>query len=128
MSKERFSERKVDAGNASARLNEAELGLIMKPISLREKDLAALRVTFRQFPTVREVRLFGSRATDHARRNSDVDLAVFAPGASAEEWARLCEALEKAPIIYELDIVRAESTLSARLREKIEREGVIVYP
>ena len=100
----------------------------MKSLALREKDLAALRGTFSRFPSVREVRIFGSRATGNARRASDVDLAVFAPDATADEWARLCEALEKAPIIYQIDIVRAERNTNARLREEIEREGVQVYP
>ena len=100
----------------------------MKSLSLREKDLAALRGTFSRFPSVTEVRLFGSRATGNARRASDVDLAVFAPDATADEWAGLCEALEGTPIIYELDIVRAERTANVRLRERIEHEGVQVYP
>ncbi len=100
----------------------------MKHIELRDKDLAVLRGTFSRFPSVREVRVFGSRATGDARRASDLDLAVFAPDATAEEWANLCEALESTPIIYELDVVRAERTLNSRLREKIEREGVTVYP
>ncbi|MGH9915956.1 MAG: hypothetical protein ACRD63_11795, partial [Pyrinomonadaceae bacterium] len=52
----------------------------------------------------------------------------FAPDATAGEWAGLCDALERTPIIYELDIVRAERTANARLRERIEREGVTVYP
>ncbi|MCA1604306.1 MAG: nucleotidyltransferase domain-containing protein [Acidobacteria bacterium] len=99
----------------------------MKHIELRDKDLAVLRGTFSRFPSVREVRVFGSRATGDARRASDLDLAVVAPDATAEEWADLCEALESTPIIYELDIVRAERTVNARLREKIEREGVTVY-
>ena len=99
----------------------------MKSLSLREKDLAALRGTFSRFPSVREVRLFGSRATGDAHRASDVDLAVFAPDATADEWGGLCEALERTPIIYELDIVRAERAANPRLREKIEREGVTVY-
>ncbi len=99
----------------------------MKHIELRDKDLAVLRGTFSRFPSVREVRVFGSRATGDARRASDLDLAVFAADATAEEWADLYEALESTPIIYELDIVRAERTVNARLREKIEREGVTVY-
>jgi predicted nucleotidyltransferase len=104
------------------------MGLNMKPIALREKDLAALRGTFRRFPSVREVRVFGSRATGHARRTSDVDLAIFAPDASAVVWADLCEALENTPVIYELDIVRPERTGNERLKERIAREGVTVYP
>ena len=87
-----------------------------------------LRRTFARFPSVREVRVFGSRANGSARRASDLDLAVFAPDASADEWTSLCEAVEHTPIIYELDLVRADLTTNARLREKIEREGVRVYP
>jgi uncharacterized protein len=100
----------------------------MKPVTLREKDLAALRAACRRFPAVREVRLFGSRATGTARRASDLDLAISAPGATTAEWLDLCEALEDAPLIYELDLVRSEGLANDRLREKIAREGVIVYP
>ena len=100
----------------------------MKQVALRDKDLAALRGAFRRFPAVREVRVFGSRATGHARRASDLDLAIFAPEATGVEWADICEALENTPIIYELDLVRTEQTASGRLKEKIEREGIAIYP
>jgi uncharacterized protein len=99
-----------------------------KPLALRDKDLAALRGTLRRFPAVREVRVFGSRATGHARRASDLDLAIFAPQATSIEWAEICEALENAPLIYQLDLVRAEQTTSDRLKEKIESEGIAIYP
>ena len=100
----------------------------MKSLSLRDKDLGVLRAAFRRFPAVREVRVFGSRATGHARRASDLDLAIFAPHATPLEWADLCDALENAPIIYELDLVRAEQNASQRLKEKIQREGIAIYP
>ena len=90
--------------------------------------MAALRGAFQRFPAVREVRVFGSRATGQARRASDIDVAIFAPDATAMEWSDICEALENAPIIYELDIVRLEGTTSERLKEKIEREGIAIYP
>src|SRR5208282_5024709 len=98
-----------------------------KPLALRDKDLAALRGALRRFPAVREVRVFGSRATGHARRASDLDLAIFAPDATPREWAEICEALENAPLIYELDLVRPEQTSNALLKEKISREGIVIY-
>ena len=100
----------------------------MKPVALRDKDLAALRDTFKHFPAVREVRVFGSRATGQARRASDLDLAISAPTATAVEWAELCDALEIAPLIYELDLVRPERTTNERLKEKIAAEGLAIYP
>jgi predicted nucleotidyltransferase len=100
----------------------------MKAVALREKDLAALRGAFRRFPAVREVRVFGSRATGQARRASDLDLAISAPEATPAEWAALCDALDNTPLIYELDLVRPEQTTSRRLKEKIKREGIPIYP
>lgn len=100
----------------------------MKNFSLRDQDLAVLRRTFRRFPCVREVRLFGSRATGQARRVSDIDLAISAPDATADEWLELTDALDEAPIIYEFDVVRTERAHNPRLIEKIAREGVPIYP
>ncbi|MEI8314505.1 MAG: nucleotidyltransferase domain-containing protein [Verrucomicrobiota bacterium] len=97
-------------------------------MNLRIKELNLLQTTFHRFPVVREVRVFGSRATDTARRTSDLDLAVSAPDATPGEWADICEALENAPLIYELDVVRPERTLNPRLKAKIESEGVVIYP
>lgn len=100
----------------------------MHMLALREKDLAVLRATLGRFPCVREARVFGSRANGTARRASDLDLAVSAPSATPCEWAELCGALEEAPLIYEMDLVRSEQTTNPRLRQKIEQEGVAIYP
>lgn len=100
----------------------------MKTLALRDQDLAVLRRTFRRFPCVREVRLFGSRATGHARRASDVDLAISAPDATTDQWLELTDALDEAPIIYEFDVVRTERAHNPRLLAKIFREGVPIYP
>jgi predicted nucleotidyltransferase len=97
-------------------------------MQLRAKELDVLRATFRRFPAVQEVKVFGSRATDTARRASDLDLAISAPNASPAEWAEIRDAVENAPLIYELDVVRPDRTANPRLQEKIAREGVVIYP
>jgi hypothetical protein len=65
-------------------------------------------------------------ASRPVRRASD--LAVSAPAADRRQWADLCAALEEAPLIYELDVVRVELAASPRLQEKIARDGVRVFP
>lgn len=37
------------------------------------------------------------------------------------------EALESAPIIYELDIVREEDVIDEQLRAAIQRDGIVIY-
>ena len=100
----------------------------MNTPALRDQDLAVLRRTLHRFSCVREARIFGSRATGHARRASDIDLAISAPDATPDQWLELTDALEATPIIYEFDIVRTERTHNPRLIEKIAREGVSIYP
>jgi uncharacterized protein len=95
---------------------------------LRDKDIDVLRNTFRKFPFVQEVRVFGSRANDFAGWSSDLDLAIFSPEATPSEWADLCDALRNTPIIYELDIVRSDEVGNERLKAKIAREGITIYP
>lgn len=97
-------------------------------MNLRTKELTLLRTIFRGFPAVQEVKVFGSRATDTARRASDLDLAISAPNATPSEWADICGAIENAPLIYELDVVRVERMLNPRLKDKIAHEGILIYP
>ncbi|MCL6540863.1 MAG: nucleotidyltransferase domain-containing protein [Roseiflexus sp.] len=99
----------------------------MAMVMLRLDDLTTLRTILRRFPAVRQARIFGARATGHAHRASDIDLAISAPDISAAEWHDLCEALECAPIIYELDIVREEDVIDEQLRAVIQRDGIVVY-
>ncbi len=96
----------------------------MRPVTLRPRDLSVLREIMARFPVVRTVTVFGSRANGTARRASDLDLAIFAPEATAAQWSEICDALDNAPLIYQLDVVRPETTASPRLLEKIAREGV----
>lgn len=100
----------------------------MRTPILRDRDMTVLQRTFARFPYVREVRLFGSRATGGARRASDIDLAISAPSATAGQWLELAEALDEAPIIYEIDLVRIEGLSNSRLLGKIAREGLPIYP
>jgi hypothetical protein len=58
-------------------------------LQLREKDRQALKAALGAFPEVRHVWVFGSRATGKARRASDIDIAIEAPGLSPARW-HLC--------------------------------------
>ena len=57
------------------------------------------------------------------RRESDMDLAVLAPEATAEEWQDLCEALEQALVVFDLDLIRLGESTPRGLVDKISREG-----
>lgn len=95
-------------------------------MTLCPQDLAVPRDILRQYASVRQARVFGLRATGAAGRTSDVDLAITAPDMSSSAWHDFCEALECAPIIDELDIVREEDVVEERLREAMQRDEVVM--
>jgi predicted nucleotidyltransferase len=99
----------------------------VKTVALREKDLAALRVTFQRFPAVREVRVFGSRATGQAGRASDLDLAIFAPDATIRNGLIFATHSKMRRSFTNSIWCAPEQTTSERLKEKIEREGIAIY-
>lgn len=43
------------------------------------------------------------------------------------QWSDLCEAIENAPIIYEIDLVRPDLLPEGPLKEKIARESIAIY-
>ena len=88
-------------------------------LQLREKDRQALKIALGKFPEVRQAWVFGSRATGKARRASDIDLAIEAPDLSPARWHALQEALEQAPIIYNLDVVRLDALQDQDLKQAI---------
>lgn len=96
----------------------------MPTLDLRPGDVESLQRVFARFPVVRRVLVFGSRATGGARRASDIDLAVEAPGATATEWSDLVEALDQTSVPYEMDVVRLDTLQQGALRARIERDGL----
>jgi|GEM_PF-4535091 len=100
----------------------------MNAIALRDEDLLILRNALARFPSVREFRVFCSRATGNACGASDLDLAISAPNATAEDGRTSLGRLSRAPIIYELDLVRLDQTQTRVARKdrslKSTREGM----
>jgi predicted nucleotidyltransferase len=90
---------------------------------LREKDWKTIQGILKDRPFVRGAKVFGSRALGRARRESDMDLAVLAPEATAEEWQDLSEALERAPVVFHIDLLRIGESTPRGLAEKISLEG-----
>ncbi len=90
-------------------------------LQLREKDRRTLKTVLARFPEIRHAWVFGSRATGSARRASDIDLAIEAPDMSPARWHDLLGALEQAPIIYRLDIVRLDALQDPRIKTAIEQ-------
>ena len=80
---------------------------------------------FAAYPELREVVLYGSRATGTSTPRSDIDLATR--GITDHRLGALALDLEESDILQKCDVRAYESIESAALRDHIEREGVAIY-
>ncbi len=82
----------------------------------------------RKFPFVETIWLYGSRAREEERARSDIDLAIFCPTATSEDWSKIQDIIEEADTLFHIDVVRFD-TLSEteRIRKNILNDGVVLF-
>lgn len=78
------------------------------------------------FPEVERVILFGSRARGDAGFRADIDIAVECPTADILRWSDIEEAVELAPTLLNVDLVRLD-TAPPELAAVIRDEGRVLY-
>jgi uncharacterized protein len=98
------------------------------PYGLRESDMAHILSAVAELPEISAVVLFGSRAKGNYQLGSDVDLAILGAGVTDKTVMQLADRLnEEAPLPYFFDIVNYGLIESDRLREHIDRVGIVVF-
>ena len=83
--------------------------------------LEQIRSVLQRFPSIRWVKLYGSRAMGRQRPGSDIDLAFSSPDDCS---AALAGAFDELPIPYKVDVTHWESLEHEGLRRHIEGAGV----
>lgn len=93
---------------------------------LDPRALELIRGVFRRHPDVREVRIYGSRATGHFEKQSDVDLALWGD-INRSLVARIMAELDELPLPYTFDVQAYESITHEPLRRHINEFGRVLY-
>ncbi|UFT99845.1 nucleotidyltransferase domain-containing protein [Radiobacillus kanasensis] len=78
---------------------------------------------FRREANIKRVTLFGSRAKNTARINSDIDLCITYSGIAK---ASVQEDIDELVGIYSCDIVFTDQ-INRELNKQIERDGIVIY-
>ena len=78
-------------------------------------------------PGIERVLLFGSRGRGDFHPQSDIDLAVDAPGLDTQGFASLQRQLDALNLIYRVDLVWLQDRLDDRFRGFIERDGRVFW-
>ena len=89
---------------------------------LPDKDLGAIRGVLREFSSIEQVLIYGSRAKGNARAGSDIDLVLYG-NVSDAELSRLLSELDELNTPYLFDVIRYADIDSDDLRAHISRVG-----
>ena len=93
---------------------------------LSERVTDLLRVEVRRFPEVRAAYLYGSRARGDYKPQSDIDIAIDAPGMTPQSFAQLWSAIDALPIAYPLDCIWLQALPESRLKAQIAWDGMVL--
>ncbi|MFZ4099845.1 MAG: HI0074 family nucleotidyltransferase substrate-binding subunit [Chlamydiia bacterium] len=81
-----------------------------------------------EFPQVEAVWLYGSRQSQPVRPEADIDLAIYCPTASPEQWSEILALLDQQRNFVPMDVVRLDSLDHGHpLRANIERQHVTLF-
>lgn len=101
-------------------MNVAPFGL---PIAATEK----IKAVFARHPQVDKVVLYGSRAKGNYKNSSDIDLTLYGHGLNQSILLKIIGELDDLLLPWMIDISIFSTLDHVKLREHIERVGVIFY-
>ena len=99
----------------------------MADFGLPDTTLAAIRRILADFPAVEKAVLYGSRAKGNYRPGSDIDLVLVGDALDIRILGEIAARLEESPIPYQVDLTLWGQIDHVKLREHIERVGVVFY-
>lgn len=79
-------------------------------------------------PFIEKILLFGSRARKDNRPRADIDLAIYCPNASFEDWDTIQKIIETADTLLKIDCIRLDELKnSSEIKQAILKQGIKLY-
>lgn len=97
------------------------------PFGLPENTLRTVLEILSHYPAVEKAVIYGSRAKGTHKRGSDIDLTLIGDCLDYRTLSDIAEALDESSIPYTVDLSLFDRIDNQRLREHIERVGVVFY-
>ena len=95
---------------------------------LPEKTLATLNSIFRNYPGIKQVLLYGSRAKGNYRNGSDIDLTIkTGEGFTFSDLLHIAGDFDDSDMPYLVDVSIYEMLTNADLKAHIDRVGKVLY-
>ncbi|ARU48423.1 nucleotidyltransferase family protein [Sulfurospirillum diekertiae] len=93
---------------------------------LSDDVIEKMQQVFSQFPNIKEVVVFGSRAKGNYKEGSDIDLALKGTALNLQTLQNLELKLEELYLPYKIDMVIYKNIANDALKEHIDRVGMVL--
>ena len=94
---------------------------------LTKTTVKNIRAVFARFPEIEKAILYGSRAKGNFKTGSDIDLTLCGESLTSDLRSTIASALDDLMLPYTIDLSVFNELNHAKLREHIERVGVLFY-
>ena len=94
---------------------------------LPSQTVKKIHTVFSRFPAIEKAVLYGSRAKGTYKTGSDIDLTLYGDTLTTAELGAIVEELDDLLLPYQIDLSIFDQIAHAKLREHIERVGVVFY-
>ena len=94
---------------------------------LTETTVEKICAVFARFPEIEKAILYGSRAKGNFKTGSDIDLTLCGESLTSGLCSTIASALDDLMLPYTIDLSVFNELNHAKLREHIERVGVLFY-
>jgi type I restriction enzyme S subunit len=94
---------------------------------LTETTVENICAVFAHFPEIEKAILYGSRAKGNFKTGSDIDLTICGEALTSDLRSTIASALDDLLLPYTIDLSVFNELNHAKLREHIERVGVLFY-
>ena len=74
-----------------------------------------------------KVILFGSRARNDYKNNSDIDLAIIFNSNDNDNYIKLLTKLEELNTLFKFDVIDYNKITNATLKQEIDKDGITIY-
>lgn len=74
-----------------------------------------------------KVILFGSRARNDYKNNSDIDLAIIFDSDDNDNYIKLLTKLEELNTLFKFDVIDYNKITNATLKQEIDKDGITIY-
>lgn len=97
-------------------------------LGISKKDLQYIIDTIKNFPEVKQAKIYGSRAMGNYKQGSDIDIAIIGEDIDFSVISKIHYLLEEeSPMPYFFDITDYNNLSKPQLKQHIDQYGKIIF-